>query len=104
VLAGNADLRGSRNDSIARLGFLSSFGNIEEFMKIRKSDDSKSLMQHFEEALTPQPVTLVVDYFNVSDMRFTAEFEVLYTYAFDEGHTRFIRRYFNPASRKVSRG
>jgi len=40
---------------------------------------------------------VIVDYFNISDLCFTAEFEI--RCSLEEAHTVFLRRYFNPAKR-----
>jgi hypothetical protein len=56
-------------------------------------------MQAIEQDLAPRTIKVIVDYFNVSDVRFTAEFEIRSTYAWEEAHTFLVRRYFNPAKK-----
>ena len=53
-------------------------------------------MEAIEQELAPQIIRVVVDYSNVSDLRFTAEFEIRSTYAWEEAHVFFMQRYFNP--------
>ena len=49
-----------------------------------------------EQKLPPQNIRVSVDYFNVSDMRFTAEYEIRATQGWEEVHAFLVRRYFNP--------
>jgi hypothetical protein len=67
---------------------------------LRTAENSARAMESIEHALSPQIIKVIVDYFSVSDMRFTAEFEIRATYAWEEAHTFLVRRYFNPAGRK----
>ena len=68
--------------------------NFEAFLKT--VDLSGNAVEVIEQQLAPKNIRLIVDYFNVSDMRFSAEFEIRSTYAWDEVYTCLIRRYFNP--------
>ena len=74
--------------------------SFEKFLRDKPLENSGSIAEDILSSLTPQNVLLVVDYFNVSDMRFTVEFEIQYSYGWDEAKTRFIRRYFNPVRKK----
>jgi len=51
--------------------------------------------------IAPKTFRVIVDYFNITDMRFTAEFEI--TCSLEESHTVFVRRYFNPVKRGLKR-
>jgi hypothetical protein len=63
---------------------------------LRMADDDSNVMEAIEQELAPRIINVVVDYFNVSDMRFTAEFEIRSTYAWEEAHVHLLKRYFNP--------
>jgi hypothetical protein len=62
---------------------------------LRAAEDNPGIMESFEHELSPQTIKIIVDYFNVSDMRFTAEFEIRSTYAWEEAHAFLMRREFN---------
>ena len=49
-------------------------------------------MQAIEHSLSPQAIKVIVDYFNVSDMRFTAEYEIRVTYGWEDTHAFPVRR------------
>lgn len=63
----------------------------------QNAGDGVGVMETLEYELAPRTVKIIVDYCNVSDMRFTAEFEIRATYAWEEAHTFLVERYFNPA-------
>ncbi len=63
---------------------------------LRTAENNAGVMEAIEQELAPQIIRVVVDYSNVSDMRFTAEFEIRSTYAWEEAHVFFMQRYFNP--------
>ncbi len=63
---------------------------------LRVAEDDSDAMEAIEQELAPRIIKVVVDYFNVSDMRFTAEFEIRSTYAWEEAHVHLVKRYFNP--------
>jgi hypothetical protein len=69
--------------------------NLEAFLKT-VGVSGTDIMETIEAQLTPKNIRVVLDYYNVSEMRFTAEFELRSAYAWDEVYTVFIRRYFNP--------
>jgi len=80
-----------------------SFQNFQEFapffshnfdtflMDAKKSND---VMETINNAMVPKTIRVTVDYFNASDLRFTAEFEIIRS--LEEAHTSFVRRYLNP--------
>ena len=80
-----------------------SFQNFKEFAPFFSHNFDAFLMQGKEgqdvpesisNAMAPKTLKVIVDYFNASDMRFTGEFEI--RRSLEEGHTSFLRRYFNP--------
>jgi len=56
--------------------------------------EGQDVPESISNAMAPKTLKVIVDYFNASDMRFTAEFEI--RRSLEEGHTSFLRRYFNP--------
>lgn len=63
---------------------------------LRTAGGDPGAMEAIEYSLAAREIKVVVDYFSISDMRFTAEFEIRSTYAWEEAHTVPVRRYFNP--------
>lgn len=68
--------------------------NLQAFLMTMKL--SAGDIRPIEQELPPQNVRVSVDYFNVSDMRFTAEYEIRATQGWEEVHAFLVRRYFNP--------
>lgn len=63
---------------------------------LRAAEGNPGVMESLEHELSPQRIKIIVDYYNISDMRFTAEFEIRSTYAWEEARAFLVRREFNP--------
>jgi hypothetical protein len=66
--------------------------NFDAFLMDAKQ--GSDVLETINNTMAPKTINIIVDYFNASDMRFTAEFEIRRT--LEDGHTSFLRRYFNP--------
>jgi hypothetical protein len=66
--------------------------NFDAFLMEAKQ--GQDVPESISNTLAPKTLKVIVDYFNASDMRFTAEFEI--RRSLEEGHASFLRRYFNP--------
>lgn len=80
-----------------------SFENFKEFAPffshnfdafLMDAKQGSDVLETINNTMAPKTVNVIVDYFNASDMRFTAEFEI--KRSLEEAHTSFLRRYFNP--------
>jgi hypothetical protein len=80
-----------------------SFENFKEFAPffshnfdafLMDAKQGSDVLETINNTMAPKTITVIVDYFNASDMRFTAEFEI--KRLLEEGRTSFLRRYFNP--------
>jgi hypothetical protein len=67
--------------------------NFDSFLMDAK--EGQDVVESISNTMAPKTIRVTVDYFNTSDMRFTAEFEI--RRSLEEAHTLFLRRYFNPA-------
>jgi hypothetical protein len=66
--------------------------NFDAFLMDAKQ--GSDVLETINNTMAPKTINVIVDYFNASDMRFTAEFEI--RRSLEDGHTSFLRRYFNP--------
>jgi hypothetical protein len=80
-----------------------SFQNFKEFAPLFSHNFDAFLMdakegqdvpESISNVMAPKTLKIIVDYFNASDMRFTAEFEI--KRSLQEGHTLLVQRFFNP--------
>ena len=80
-----------------------SFENFKEFAPffshnfdafLMDAKQGSDVLETINNTMAPKTLNVIVDYFNASDMRFTAEFEI--KRSLEEAHTSFLRRYFNP--------
>lgn len=74
--------------------------NFDAFLMDAKQ--GQDVLESISKTMAPKTIKVVVDYFNASDMRFTAEFEI--KRSLEEAHTLFVRRYFNPTTVSLRRG
>jgi len=66
--------------------------NFDAFLMDAKQ--GSDVLETINNTMAPKTINVIVDYFNASDMRFTAEFEI--RRSLEDGHTSFLLRYFNP--------
>jgi hypothetical protein len=79
-----------------------SFQNFKEFAPffshnfdafLMDAKEGQDVPESISNVMAPKTLKIIVDYFNASDMRFTAEFEI--QRSLQEGHTLLVRRFFN---------
>lgn len=80
-----------------------SFENFKEFAPffshnfdafLMDAKQGQDVLESISNTMASKTIKVILDYFNASDMRFTAEFEI--KRSLEEAHTSLVRRYFNP--------